>query len=92
MPLDTLPQKISQKPARDPDLPSRSIDATGGVLKLVEICDGDIDVLGEVTTHAEAENIAWHLLHAVGPRDRQPVTVHKLALAYLAERGRVALT
>lgn len=92
MPLDLKPPRATQKPLRDPGPPGRYIDTTDGVLKLIEIRNGDVDLLGQVTTHAEAESIAWDLVNAVGPRDGLPMTLHKLCVAYLAARGKEVLS
>lgn len=66
----------------------RYISDRGAALALIEVTDdGDSDIVGPVTTHAELDQLARQLLSGVSSRDRLPDPVHKLALGYLALLG-----
>lgn len=77
-----LPRQSGGKP------PRRRILDDGVRLALVETVDGDTDPIGPEVSHDEVEAIARQLLEMATERCPLPVTMHKLALAYLAARGR----
>jgi hypothetical protein len=67
---------------------SRYVQERDGHISLLEIANGDFEIIGETTTHQEAEQIARLLAQVTGRCI--PVTLHKLALAYLALAAREA--
>lgn len=77
-----LPRQSGSTPAR------RRILDDGVRLVLVETVDGNTDLIGPEVGHDEVEAIARQLLEMATERCPLPVTMHKLALAYLAARGR----
>lgn len=76
--------------ARQPETRTRYIDEDEGELAVIDITRRGPEVLGPITSHTEAESIAWHLLQAA---DCQlPEVLHKLCTAYLAARGKCVIT
>jgi hypothetical protein len=71
----------------DSSQPRRRIDSAGGSLALLETAHGDTDVIGPEVTHRDCETLARQILRSTSERCPVPVTMHKLALAYLAARG-----
>lgn len=69
----------------------RYVKADATAAMLLEISDGDSEVIGPVVSHAEAEEMAKQLLANAAARGGLPVPLHKLALAYLAARKIEAL-
>lgn len=59
-----------------------------GAVCLVEISpSGDIDIIGPLSTLADAERLSTQLLSAAGLSGALPEVLHKLAVAVLALRG-----
>lgn len=61
----------------------RQIHERDGSLQMIEVCAGDVDLVGPATTRAEAVTMARVLLASATPRCPLPEAVHKLALAVL---------
>ena len=78
---------LAPLPAHGKAAPARFVDDRDGALALLEIADGNADVIGPAVSHDEATAIARQLLAVAGPGCWLPPVVHKLCLAYLASRG-----
>lgn len=76
-----------QDRGRQPAPGGRYIHRAGDTIALLEVRDGDADIVGPATSIDEAERIAQGLLGACGLDGSVPVALHKLALAVLSLRG-----